>query len=322
MPQQKSKMWPHLRGFYDKEGSKSADDKDKENIAFLSQSLKPSTLNQYQTPVRYFEAGFGPICAGNRVTLTNLIAFIRALTDSREIQAATVRKYTSAIKSTAQIRLGQVFSLEENQVIDRALRSADNVLSSLERPTKRAVVLPEACLKALSHMQLQFASLGDQIRAAALLGSTAMLRFQQVAGLRATDVTWGETPQGTLVRLDFFNTKTSVHEEREILCSSGCLCTKLHCVAHHVVKMSRRATDPSHRVFPDLSTDTYSEELKNFLMKEFPQHAFEWRLKDVTKHSLRRSGASILSDRGVSSSQIKAGGNWRSSAFESYVDES
>ncbi|KAF4740136.1 hypothetical protein FOZ62_009324, partial [Perkinsus olseni] len=66
--------------FFKVEEHLSTREVEERNVDFLAKSLRPSTMAQYETPVRLYERGHGKIRKGQEVTARNLVSFIRGLT--------------------------------------------------------------------------------------------------------------------------------------------------------------------------------------------------------------------------------------------------
>ncbi|KAF4682477.1 hypothetical protein FOZ60_010479 [Perkinsus olseni] len=310
-----------LQRFFKVEEHLSTREVEERNVDFLAKSLRPSTMAQYETPVRLYERGHGKIRKGQEVTARNLVSFIRGLTMGGTVRGQTIRQYVSAVRSVSHIRTGGVLSASDNATIARALTAADNVLSEKKVPPKRAACLPDSCLQALKNMRVGFQSYKDQVRSAALLGCVNLLRFDQIATWRVEDVEYVYGLEGLLVKARFFNTKTQFYEEREMSCSEGAFCSANWCAAHWVTKMKRKSEGKAGYLFPGLKSSTFSNALREFVRQEFPFQCTEWNVDAITKHSLRRTGAAALAVKNVSDSEIKMRGNWRSSTWEQYAEE-
>ncbi|KAF4692642.1 hypothetical protein FOZ60_012941 [Perkinsus olseni] len=293
----KSQLPSHLLEFYAAEAAATPEDRARANSRLLESSLKPRTMASYQTPLRFYEMGFG----------------------SREITSGTVRKYTSAVRTMGMVRTGTSIPPEGEALISRALASADRILLDKDKPKKQAAPLCQECLQSLADMQLTPGGLRDQLRSAVLVASIFMLRFDQLPGLIRADISWESSSEGLLVSVIFHDTKTASREERQTLCTEGIFCRRTWCIAHYLVSACRtRADGGDERIFPSLKSATFGKELRAFLSAEFPSKVLSWDIPNITGHSMRRSGACALLANNVPAEQVRVAGNWRSRAWEEY----
>ncbi|KAF4679611.1 hypothetical protein FOZ60_014845 [Perkinsus olseni] len=207
---------------YAAETAATPEDRARANSRLLEYSLKPRTMASYQTPLRFYEMGFGTISPSNPVTPERLVSFIRGLTGgSLGAGRSLLAQYGSILRRCERwvwFELARASHQKGEALISRALASADRILLDKDKPKKQAAPLCQECLQSLADMQLTPGGLRDQLRSAVLVASIFMLRFDQLPGLIRADISWESSSEGLLVSVIFHDTKTASREERQTLC--------------------------------------------------------------------------------------------------------
>ncbi|KAF4648759.1 hypothetical protein FOZ61_002253 [Perkinsus olseni] len=265
----------------------------------------------------------GTIDQGNPLTVNKMLDVIIVLSSGGSIGPSTLRSYVSAIKTCAVIRTGKVLSKEESELIDRGIKGGCNQLAHKNKETKKAGILPPEAIRSLAGMTLGAGTVASEMRDAIVTGCCLVLRFDNLAPIRKSDVTWTREAGGLLVTVSLGRTKTGENEMREVACQEDLTCGKSFCVAH---RLRQRAIGgpPDALVFPivgRMTTDSFGTAFRSWMTKWFPMHLKDWGVSSLSAHSLRRSGSSALVDLGVEDSLVKAAGGWAptSRVWEGYT---
>lgn len=298
------------------DGEREGDSK-RRRTAFLENSIRDSTAACYQTAVRHLETFLDRSFTEAAPTAAEICDFIEAMAESKTVQADTLSKYISAIKTRTEIVHNVVFTADTERMFARFLKAAENVLRDSNRAPQSATPLP---VRALAAMKTSPRSQREVTKVAMLLAITLVLRFDQIVRMRHQHIKHDTDGTGVVVTVVFHDTKTRAIETRETSCKKSedqCQRGGIFCTAHFLRQLAERRPAAA-LCFPDLCGSTFGQRMRRFMLSEFSGKSQEWDLQLLTPHSLRHTGANILKAAGVTPDEIKKSGGWTSEAWEIY----
>ncbi|KAF4682802.1 hypothetical protein FOZ60_010082 [Perkinsus olseni] len=121
---------------YAAETAATPEDRARANSRLLEYSLKPRTMASYQTPLRFYEMGFGGSLGAGRSLLAQYGSILRRC------------------ERWVWFELARASHQKGEALISRALASADRILLDKDQPKKQAAPLCQECLQSLADMQL------------------------------------------------------------------------------------------------------------------------------------------------------------------------
>jgi hypothetical protein len=302
------------------ESKKTEELKTADRERYMRASLKDSTRSQYRTPLRVYEEMFGSIGPDNVPDLDSLCTFVRFYGECTELTEQSILKYLSAIKFEMEVKCVKRISMDDHAVIKRLVEGLVKSRKTVQRDPKQAIALPDEAVQALGRLKLSPGTVKDQLRSAALVATIWVLRFDQIPRLMKDDLEFLVSDSEAVVLARFRNTKTEPLETRESSCDER-NCTKSFCLTHYLLQRVREAdSDPT--MFPAVSKRTFVKKFIEMCRFEFTSEKVKlWKIEQLTYHSFRRTGSTLLTMRGRPLEEVRIAGNWRSDTVLSYTRE-
>jgi integrase len=276
------------------------------NISLLRHSLRESTLSQYERIKNLYEIILFEHETPFPLTFLKLCRFIRGLSTCN-ISSKTVAKYVSSLKTLNIINGYENLSKQDNDLVNRAIKAVKKLKP--DNIKRQANVLTSQQLKIIMG-----AKCTNKMSTAYKLGFRLCLRAGEVIKLGYNDILLVTLKNKMAIKIALRCTKVTNTTVFKYL---SCECSESHgaiCLAHEVLKLSdlkRREQAPN--LFGFSSTVDLTKHLRIFLKKVFKFPS--WYLKGFSGHTLRRSGAQSMKDKGFSDFEIMQECRWKSKAM-------
>ncbi|KAF4648876.1 hypothetical protein FOL47_002692, partial [Perkinsus chesapeaki] len=197
----------------------------------------------------------------------------------------------------------------EEQQVKRCLLAAKKTRETQGKKRKQAPVLDEELIDAIIKIPTSIGSENDQLKTVTLLSIAKVSRLDEIYDLKGSDVEIIEVPGKLRIRVKIVNPKNEDGDTyKEIDCDSHVmgntvtnrLCTVKWCAAHELRMRKLKLKNDNFRLFPKVQKTSYAKKLKKLVNEQYPGMSSRWSLKNITGHSLRRTGSTILKLRDVS----------------------
>ncbi|KAF4651161.1 hypothetical protein FOL47_000608 [Perkinsus chesapeaki] len=292
-------------------------------MSLLADSIRDKTAKSYETAVWQYELINGKIEVGRPASVKGILDYLNVLSKAGSVKPSTLQGYISAVKTVSTIRTAVVFRQEEDALINRAVKAAKLRLAHRESEPKKASPIPAQAIRAMANMRLQEGTFDEEIRDAVLVGAGLLLRFGSLAPRKCGDISYCEEPAGLVVTLNLGLSKTALSERREVRCTKPFSCSANFCIAHWLrrVALRRSSEEFIFKRVAGWSTEKFGNVMRSTMRRWYPGKIKEWDIDQLSAHSLRHTGASLLVEEGCQPSEVKAAGGWSqtSSAWQGYA---
>lgn len=241
-------------------------------------------------------------------------AHLFTLGEEKKWASATINKYLAGVKAGAKDLSDGKIDLGKDFVLSQMWQGTQRTMQC--KPNK-AVAWSISEIRQLLPKGKSLIDVRD--RALLLTGIFGLLRGQELVELKWEDLTWEEN----FVSVSIKQSKTDqLGLGAEVILP---VINKDICPVKALRKLRSRVIQEGH-IFR-----SWNHRKKNWNQRAMSRNAVSARLqtlaknaslptKDVSSHTLRRSGATAIANVGISDTMLKLIGRWKSRASQGYVD--